>query len=70
MMLWIITGYFIVGMLFGVYFALTGYARIDSKAASVSVLVRLMWLPAAVVLWPVLLQRLVQAKSQAEEVVK
>ena len=69
-MLWIINSYFIVGLLFGAYFVVVGCARIDPTAASAKVLVRALWLPAAVVLWPILLRRLLQINSQADEVVK
>jgi hypothetical protein len=67
-MLWIINSYFIIGLLFSVYFSLAGYSRIDPAAASANWLVRLMWLPAALVLWPVLLQRLFRQLSKANEV--
>jgi hypothetical protein len=69
-MLWIINSYFILGLFFGVYFSLAGCVRIDPTAASAKGLVRLMWLPAAMVLWPILLRRLLQAISPADEVVK
>jgi hypothetical protein len=66
-MLWIINSYFIIGLLFAVYFALAGCSRIDPAAASARVFVRLMWLPAALVLWPILLKRLLQINRQASE---
>ena len=69
-MLWIINIYFIIGLLFGVYFALAGCSRIDPAAASAKVLVRLMWLPAALVLWPLLLKKIVQLNTQLNEAVK
>ena len=69
-MLWIINSYFIIGLLYGVYFSLAGCSRIDPTAASAKVLVRLMWLPAALVLWPLLLKRTFQVNSQASEAVK
>jgi hypothetical protein len=66
-MLWIINSYFILGMLFGVYFVLAGCRRIDPTAASAKVLVRLIWLPAAVVLWPFLLKQIFQVNSQTKK---
>jgi hypothetical protein len=69
-MLWIINIYFIIGLLFAVYFALAGCSRIDPTAASAKVLVRLMWLPAALALWPLLLKKTIQVNSQASEAVK
>ena len=69
-MLWIINSYFTIGLLFGVYFALAGCSRIDPTAASAKMLVRLMWLPAALVLWPLLLKRIFQVNRQTREVVK
>lgn len=69
-MLWIINSYFIIGLLFGVYFVRAGCARIDPTAASAKVLVRALWFPAAVVLWPILLRRLFQINKPADEVVK
>lgn len=71
-MLWIISSYFIIGLLFGVYFALAGCSRIDPTAASARVLVRLLWLPAAAILWPLLLIQILQAndKTNNSEAVK
>lgn len=66
-MLWIINSYFIIGLFFGVYFAISGCSRIDSTAASAKVLVRIMWLPAALVLWPLLLKQVFQVSGQANE---
>jgi hypothetical protein len=66
-MLWIINSYFIFGLLFGVYFVIAGCRRIDPTAASAKMLVRLMWLPAAVVLWPLLLKQVFQVISQTNK---
>ena len=63
-MLWIINGYLIVGLVFGVYFTVSGCSRIDPTAASANLPVRLMWLPAALLLWPLLLIKLLQTKPQ------
>lgn len=63
-MLWIINSYLIIGLLFGVYFVLAGCSRIDPTAASAKVVVRLMWLPAALLLWPLLLKKIFQVTSQ------
>ncbi|MBL4671778.1 MAG: hypothetical protein JKX81_05925 [Arenicella sp.] len=71
-MLWITNGYLIIGLIFGVYFILAGCSRIDPTAASAKVLVRLMWLPAALLLWPLLLTRILQVNRREgnSEVVK
>ncbi|MEM7358682.1 MAG: hypothetical protein AAF431_06285 [Pseudomonadota bacterium] len=56
-MLLIINSYFLMGLLFGIYFTVRGYRRLDASANGAGILVRLMWLPAAIVLWPVLLKK-------------
>lgn len=69
-MLWIINSYFIIGLLFGVYFCVAGCSRLDPTAASAKVLVRLMWLPAALLLWPILLPKSFLATSQVDKASK
>jgi hypothetical protein len=71
-MLWIINGYLVIGLIFGVYFTVAGCRRIDPTAASANVPVRLMWLPAAFLLWPLLLTKILQVNrgESNSEVVK
>jgi hypothetical protein len=71
-MLWVINAYLIIGLIFAVYFALAGCSRIDPTAASASMLVRLIWLPAALLLWPLLLTKILQINGRESngEVVK
>jgi hypothetical protein len=57
-MLLIFSIYFLSGALFGLYFIFSGCGRIDAGASSAGLWVRLMWLPAAVLLWPFLLVKL------------
>ncbi|MEE9322120.1 MAG: hypothetical protein V3U76_16910 [Granulosicoccus sp.] len=53
--------YILAGLLFGLAFFVRGYAAIDPGAAGTSFRVRLLWLPASVVLWPWLLYRWARA---------
>ena len=46
--------YLLAGCAFGVGFFVWGYAAIAPEAQGASLIVRLMWVPAAVVLWPLL----------------
>ncbi len=50
--------YVVVGVFFGVYFTLGGYKQLDASANGAGLAVRLLWLPAALALWPVLLLKL------------
>jgi hypothetical protein len=47
--------YLIAGLLFAVAFALSGYKQLDPGGATASRRLRLLWMPAAVALWPLLL---------------
>ncbi len=48
------TVYLSLGLAFAVLFALSGYKKIDKVATSASLLLRLLWMPAAIALWPLL----------------
>lgn len=52
--------YLLIGLLFGAYFVVRGHASIDSSAQGASIWVRLLWLPASIALWPVLIKRLMK----------
>ncbi len=47
--------YLILGCVFGLGFILSGYRVIDPVAKGAGWPVRLMWLPGAIVLWPLLI---------------
>jgi hypothetical protein len=49
--------YVLAGIVFGVAFVVRGASRIDPAARGAGVLVRVMWFPGAVALWPVLLKK-------------
>ena len=55
--------YFLLGALFGVFFVARGYKSIDPSADEASFGVRLLWLPAAIALWPVLTMRLLTGRT-------
>lgn len=55
--LWLLAGYAALGLGFAVAFAAFGAARIDPNARHASVGFRLLVLPGATALWPVLLRR-------------
>jgi hypothetical protein len=63
-MLWIINAYLIIGLIFGGYFIVAGCSRIDPIAVSAKVPVRLMWLPAALLLRPLFLIKTRPAKRR------
>lgn len=69
-MFWIMNLYFIIGLLFGVYFTLIGCVKIDPTAGSAKLMVRLLWFPAAAILWPILLLRLTQTDRKTDEVTR
>lgn len=54
-MLAVISGYALVGIVFAVFFVLVGAGRLDSVARGTPLRVRLIWLPGAAALWPLLL---------------
>ena len=57
--MFLITGiYLLVGCLFGGWFVFAGHRRLDASAAGSSLPTRLLWFPAALALWPLLLTRI------------
>jgi len=58
--------YLALGLLFAVVFVLAGYAKIDASAKNAGWQVRLMWMPGAMLLWPVLLARWSLAGSSSK----
>ncbi len=59
----IVAYYLLIGCAFGVAFFLRGYAVIAPEARGASIATRLIWIPAAIALWP-LLARKWQANRQ------
>jgi membrane-associated PAP2 superfamily phosphatase len=59
----ILGGYFVVGLLFGWAFVLRGADALDPAARSTRWPTRLMWLPGAAALWPVLARKWLRAKG-------
>ena len=55
--LWLLASYAAVGLCFAVAFAAAGAARIDPNAHGASLGFRLVVLPGATALWPLLLRR-------------
>ncbi|MDZ4828906.1 MAG: hypothetical protein SGJ09_01750 [Phycisphaerae bacterium] len=53
--------YTLTGLAFALYFAMSGAARLDPSASGASLGARLIWMPAATALWPVLLRRCLRA---------
>lgn len=56
-------GYWLVGAVFGLYFVGWGAARLGHDAESLTLPMRLTLLPGSVVLWPVLLGKLIDARK-------
>ncbi|WP_411030299.1 hypothetical protein [Spongiimicrobium sp. 3-5] len=54
-----LTVYAILGVLFGIYFFFKGASQLDSLITESKWTVRLLLIPGAIALWPVLLSRLV-----------
>jgi hypothetical protein len=55
--LWLLTGYAGIGLVFALAFTAVGAARIDPNARGGSFGFRVLILPGAIALWPVLLRR-------------
>lgn len=55
--------YVAVGALFAVYFAALGYKKLDASATGAGFGVRLLWMPAALALWPALLVKLLRGTA-------
>lgn len=55
-MIYAVMLYIIVGVLFAIGFFFKGYKAIDPGATNTPLMVRLMWVPAAFILWPLILK--------------
>lgn len=56
-----VSGYLLVGIAFGVWWVFAGAGRSDALAARTPIRVRLLFLPGAAMLWPVLITKGKQA---------
>lgn len=64
-MLTLLLIYLIFGSIFAVAFVLIGYRRVDESAADAGWLVRLLWAPGAIALWPLLTLRWKQSAAHS-----
>lgn len=49
--------YCVIGLLFALWFVLLGVKRIDPVAATTPLAIRVVWLPGAMLVWPLLAAR-------------
>ncbi|MFT6328217.1 MAG: hypothetical protein ACJAYN_000136 [Bermanella sp.] len=47
--------YLLIGIMFAIVFFVIGYRKIDPSAAGTPWFVRLLWTPAALAIWPILI---------------
>ncbi len=59
--------YLLMGCVFGVAFFWRGYAVIAPEARGASLVVRLMWTPAAIALWPLLTRKWLLARNRSQQ---
>lgn len=62
MLLW---AYVAIGVFFALYFLFVGYKKLDGSAENAGLGVRLLWMPAAFALWPVLIAKLAGSRTEA-----
>ena len=56
--------YLLIGCAFGVAFFWRGYRVIAPEARGASVVMRLLWTPAAIALWPLLMRKWLARRGQ------
>lgn len=61
----IVVAYIVVGLLFGIFFAVSGVARLDPVAKGAPITFRILTIPAATALWPLLLIKLIRGQGDA-----
>ena len=54
-----------LGVLFGLWFLFGGHRRVDATSADAAWYTRLLWLPGAVLLWPLLIRKALPAAKDA-----
>lgn len=62
----LLTVYLLLGFVFALLFAINGYKKIDKVAASAPLRLRLLWMPAAIALWPLLARIWVRTTGHTE----
>jgi len=62
-MVFLILIYLALGAVFALAFFVKGYQKIDSAASDASWFVRIIWVPAALMLWPLLVSKWFQSKN-------
>lgn len=63
MILPFVMGYVVAGILFGIFFAIKGAAVLDPAAKGAPIGFRILVIPAAAALWPLLLVKLLRRKG-------
>jgi len=58
--------YLIIGLVFGISFLLAGYKKVDETAQSAGWRLRLLWMPGAIALWPLLAVKWKQSTKVSE----
>ncbi len=61
-MIIVLSSYVIVGALFALWFVSKGFRKLDPGATGARWTVRMLWLPAALLLWPLLLSKTLVAR--------
>jgi hypothetical protein len=59
----LITLYLLMGLAFGLWFFFTGHGVIDNSSVASAWYTRLLLTPAAILLWPLLLTKVLRGKS-------
>jgi hypothetical protein len=59
----IVVAYIAVGILFSIFFAVSGVARLDSAAIGSPITFRILTIPAATALWPLLLTKMLRKRG-------
>ena len=59
----VLFAYVALGIIFGALFLFFWFDKVDTAAHGASFLVRLLWLPGAVILWPILIIKVIKYYS-------
>jgi hypothetical protein len=62
--LWLAAAYAAAGLIFALYFAAAGAARLDAGVRGGPLLFRLLLIPGAAALWPVMLSRTLKPRKE------
>ena len=55
--------YLLIGIVFAIVFFAVGYRKIDPSAAGTPWFVRLLWTPAALAIWPILIVKWLRSRA-------